>query len=201
MADAPAPASRPGWGSLRPMGAAPKKPGRGAPPKDCEWCPVQGIYIASEASKPTDGNYIRSEDKRKWVLESPLGQGAADALIVAAAAPAPAQKKQKTTQRRKYQPEWKKKYLATLMCCAKAVSFGVTVTALRHAAAPPSCSVGGAECQGCNMCSLMYCSECMIQGTPGIRGCPNPFVQGCSNFHVSSIQNHQKKCYHPAPYR
>ena len=36
----------------------------------------------------------------------------------------------------------------------------------------------------------------MIQGTPGIRGCPNPFVQGCSNFHVTSIQNHQK-CYHP----
>ena len=169
----------------------------GAPPKDCEWCPVQGIYIASEATKPDD-NYIRSEDKRKWVLQSPpppLGQGAADALIVAAAAPAPAQKKQKTTQRRKYQPEWKTKYLQGLVCCAIGVTFSTTA-AIDFIAAPPLCPGGGAECQGCNMCSLMYCSECMIQGTPGIRGSPNPFVQGCSNFHVSSIQNH-RKCYHP----
>ena len=197
MADAPAPASRAGWGSLKPPPKKALKKGPGQPPKDCIWDDREG-YIASDATKPGD-NYVRSkENKRKWVLDeaaSPPGQGTEGALIAAAAASAPAPAQKKQAQRRFYKQEWKAKYLATLMCCAKLTTGGVTITAHTVAAAPPVCSEA-ANCPGCPSCALMYCSECLIQGTPGFKGRPNPFVEGCSNFHPNAVQGHQQR-YHP----
>ena len=197
MADAPAPAPRAGWGSLKARPKKALKKGPGQPPKDCIWDDREG-YIASDATKPGD-NYVRSkENKRKWVLDeaaSPPGQDTEGALIVADAAPAPAPAQKKQAQRRFYKQEWKAKYLATLLCCAKLTTGGVTITAHTVAAAPPVCSEA-TNCPGCPSCALMYCSECLIQGTPGFKGRPNPFVEGCSNFHPNAVQGHQQR-YHP----
>ena len=126
---------------------------------------------------------------------SPPGQDTEGALIVAAEAPAPAPAQKKQAQRRFFKPEWKTTYLATLMCCAKLTTGGVTIAAHTVAAAPFVCSEA-ANCPGCPSCTLMYCSECMIQGTPGFKGRPNPFVEGCRDFHVKSVQGHQQR-YHP----
>ena len=163
-----------------------KKKGAGKPPTDCVWDDYRG-YMVTEASRPSE-SHVRSHDLRSWVLP----EGAPDDIFEEAAAAPPGKKRRRSDAH--YLEEWKKILPFLIFVLGKGVDKSAATSA--SIAANTFKCPRDAGCTGCDQCGRMCCSRCMQRGTPGRTDGANPFVVGCSRFHIQSVRGHAD-VYHP----